>query len=330
LLCDYQSQVEETRSRNERVKYNEVRLGWADITLNVIQSIHAESSAELLRTSFCFLSALSPTSHDVDSEIGGYLSYSYSADFLICMKQRNAMFHIQNHLTSLSTVASLTYGATYSGTATPEMIITHTNAVFTIDKITTFILTLTDTSSFFVDILLLLSEARCFRSLIDNPLLKVCKIWLGQNQNSCEHITLRAVEHHRGYVSSSSEHHKVSHRNENDSVHSVWCKVIQVFSTLLRSLRRQSAVYVNVDHKINQRLLPITSAVFDFIASFEEMIFSCFSSMHANPKKAVFPEKKGSINPSTPASTIKTSSFSFTGNLLQEASCIMSLYENLS
>ncbi|KAL7485925.1 hypothetical protein ACHAW6_011512 [Cyclotella cf. meneghiniana] len=330
LLCEYQSQAEESHSRNERVKYNEVRLGWADITLGVIQSIHAESSAELLRTSFCFLSALSPTSHDVDSDIGVYLSYSYSTDFLICMKQRNAMFHIQNHLTSLSTVASLTYGAIYNGTATTEMTTIHSSTVFSIDKIITFILTLTDTSSFFVDIILLLNEARCFRSLIDNPLLKVCKVWLGQNQNSCDHIISRAVENHRGYVSTFSEHHKVSHRNENDSVHSVWCKVIQVFSMLLRSLRRQLAVHANVDHNINQQLLPITSAVFDFIASFEEIIFSCFSSMHANPMKTVFPEKKYSINPSTPASTIKTSSFSFTRNSLHEASCLMSLFEQLS
>eukprot|EP00804_Cyclotella_cryptica_P013309 CCRYP_019813-RB/>CCRYP_019813-RB protein AED:0.01 eAED:0.01 QI:366/1/1/1/1/1/3/407/2502 len=328
LLSRYQCQAEESRSRNELVKYNEVRLGWVDITLNVIQSVQAESSSELLRTSFSFLSALCPTSHDVDSERGGHLTYSYSEDFLICMKQRNAMFHIQNHLMSVSTVASLTYRAVYSGTAPPDVIIIHTNAISVIDKIMTFTLTLTDTSSFFVDILLLLNEARCFRSLIDNPLLKLCKIWVGQNQNCREHIILPAFEHHRGYVSASSEHHKMSHPSETDMVHAVWCKVIQVFSTLLRSLRRQSVVYANIDHSINQRLLPIASAAFDFIASFEETIFSCFDAMETNTKSTVFPEKKGSI--STPASTIKTSSFSFTRNLLHEASCLTSLFAELS
>jgi hypothetical protein len=44
LLSEYQSLTEKNRLRNETVKYNEVRLGFLDTCLNVIQSLHFDES----------------------------------------------------------------------------------------------------------------------------------------------------------------------------------------------------------------------------------------------------------------------------------------------
>jgi hypothetical protein len=251
----------------------------------------------------------------------GYLSYAYSSDFVSCMKQRNAMISIQKHLAAASNVASLTYGAVFNATTTPKIAKTHTNATTSLSKITSFILILTDSSALNVDILLMLMEARCFRSFVDNPLLKCCKMWAADPNSSM-------VEQHRGYIPSSSGHRKTTHTT--DVVHSVWCTVLKVFSSLIRSAKRQVVAYAKVDHMIKQQILPITNAVFDFVCSFEQTIFSCFSSMHAKPKETVLTEKKGfKSNSSTSASTISASSFCFTANLLQEACCISSLFEQI-
>ena len=228
------------------------------------------------------------------------------------------MTQLLNHLNSASTVASLTYRAVYSSSSTPELRIIHANSISVIEKIVSFIHALAESSSVVVDILELLTGARCCRSFIDNPLLKLCKIWAAPD-NGDHRMT---IAQHRGYVPAASGHLRISYSNE-DPVHSIWCKVIDVFSAMLRSARLQSLSYANMNHIVHQQVFPIASAALDFVCSFEDTIFSCFSSMHNAPRNEL-PGKKNH-----PASTISSSSFSFTTNLLKEVACITYLFDQL-
>jgi hypothetical protein len=233
------------------------------------------------------------------------------------------MGHIQKHLDEASTVASLTYRAMYNSTATSELSFVHNNAISIIDKITSFTMTLADTSSSVVDILGLLVEARCCRAFLENPLLKLCKLWT--EPDSLDQQKVLPIVQHRGYVWVSG-HHRMSH--QNDPVHSIWCKVISVFSSMIRSARLQSVVYANVDHSIHQQLPMIAEAVLDFVSSFENTLFSCFTTISEKPKERELAEKKG-FKGNHPASTISSSSFSFTTNLLSEVSCVTQLFEQM-
>ena len=352
MLTNYQNLSKDDVSRKELIRYSEVRLGWLDITLNTLQSLQFSDTEkdkdaptarsqflynfgnetelnkkstenhfpfELLRISCSLLSMLAPATDEIDtgSQSVASLSYAFSGDFITCMKQRDAMSYLQSHLNAASTVASLTYRAVYSASSTPELRTIHTNAISIIEKIVAFIHTLAESSSLVVEILELLTAARCCRSFIDNPLLKICKMWA-----SPDHTEQRlSVVQHRGYVPAASGHLRISHSNE-DPVHSIWCKVIDVFSAMLRSARLQSLSYANVNHIIHQQVFPIASAALDFVCSFEETIFSCFSSMHNAPKTEL-------AGKNHPASTISSSSFSFTTNRLKEGACIAHLFEQL-
>ena len=357
MLTSYQHLPKQTRSRSEVMRHNEIRLAWLDISLNAIQSLQfsesdsnipitdatqsqsqlfynfgsktdpnnkPKSPFDLLCTTFSILLILAPKCDDTidngDASIES-LSYTYSGDFVTCMKQRHGMASIQKHLSEASAVASLTYRAVYSSsTVTPEVSLIHTNAMSIIDKITTFTLILADASSSVVDILQLLMEARCLRSYLDNPLMKLCKMWIRPTKD----FTKNALPHTllpRGYVPAASGHQKLSY--QNDVVHTLWCKVIDVFSSLLRSTKLQTTIYADVDYNIDQQLLLIARASLDFISFFEDIIFSCFSSISVAGKKSAA-EKKYQAS-----STITTSSFAFSRNGLKEASCIVNLFEEL-
>ena len=356
MMTEYENLPNKNPTQSEIVRYNEIRLGWLDTALNAIQFLQFAESVtdstmtehfpsakspflynfgsetnpnqyrtdlpfELLQTSYSILSLLAPRTDDMnsDSQTIGSRPYAYSGDFVICMKQRNAMAHIQNHLTEASTVASLTYHAIYSATSTHEVNIIHKNAVSIVDKITTFTRTLADSSSFSVEVLEFMMEARFCRSFIENPLLKLCNMmWTisSQDQNTFQHVVK-----HRGYVP-SPQVHRNQMMHHNDPVHAIWCKVIDVFTLMLRSVRLQSMVYAQMEHSIHQQLLPMASAALDFVSYFDKAIFSCFSSIHTKSTAKALADKK-------PKSTISPSSFNFTANLLKEASCIVQLFDQL-
>lgn len=357
MMTEYKNLPRENHPQSETIRYREIRLGWLDTALNAIQCLQFSESVpdsimtedfppmnspflydfgseanpnqncvnlpfELLQISYSFLSMLAPTTDDMDSQSQtiGSLSYAYSGDFVTCMKQRNAMAQIQTHLIEASTVASLTYHAIYSATSTHEVNIVHKNSVSIVDKITTFTLALADSSSFSVEVLELTTESRLCRSFIDNSLLKICNTMWTESSQTDQNTVLHVVKH-RGYVPSPQAHrNQMSHHN--DPVHAIWCKVIDVFTLMLRSVRLQSMVYANMDHSIHQQLLPMASAALDFVSYFDKAIFSCFSSIHAKSTSKALADKKLK-------SSISPSSFKFTVNLLKEASCIVHLFEQL-
>ena len=301
---------------------------------------NTESAAfQLLRTSILLLSCLTPRTRNRSSKLVGYQSYSYGVDFVACLRRRNALHSLQHHLSMASKVASLTYQAVYAGSSTDSLAIIHNNAIDVVGHITTLVHTMTDSGSSLLELLLLLMENRCFQLFINNPLLKVSlKTWIsGSSQNALQgDEAIPVINHHRGYslpvqrhtarTSSCSNGRPLS---ESDPVHSIWRVVINIFSSLLRSARRQTQVHAKVNEHILQQLVPITNIAFDFLCTFEMEIFSCFSTMfNQGSSRENLPSKDGKAKPSSFSSA--SSSFAFTPNLLKEASDISMLFSELT
>ena len=253
-----------------------------------------------------------------------FLSLTYGADFAACLKERNALHFVQYHLGTASTVGSLTYQAVHSGTATHSVAMIHHNAVDVVRVITSFFHTLTDSGATTLDILQLLADNRCFRSLIDNPMLKTaCKTWASSAESMVDE-GLSAVTRHRGYYSSfprsqvgGTKSSKPKPCSQKDSVHFIWREVIGIFSSLLRSARCQ-APHSKVD---------IHTAL-DFLCAYEDDFFSCFTSMlnEARAHNNISSKRQAQ---SSFASSIQSASYAFTPNLLSESSAISSLFAEL-
>ena len=224
LLSEFESLPQADRSRDDMVKYNDLRIGLTDLAVNALQSLtyvqqgddydnavvedisapskcgygfsssasdnnsynaSHEASFQLLRTSLSLLSRLAPTTMGSSSKMNDFLSLTYGVDFASCLKGRNAIHYIQYHLGAASTVASLTYQAVHAGTSTHSVAMIHHNAVDIVRVITVFFHTLTDAGSTVLDILQLLADNRVFRLLIDNPLTKTaCKTWSLNSESS--------------------------------------------------------------------------------------------------------------------------------------------------
>ena len=287
-----------------------------------------EVAFQLLLAAVSLLCRLSPTT-TIGSGVsmGDYQTYSYGVDFAACLKERNAMGYIQSHLNTASMVASLTYQAVQRGSASHSVAVIHNKSIDVVCEITTFFRALTDAGSIVVNILLLLVENRCYRSLIDNPLLKVSSnLWsstgVGVNGDETMPSVLR---HHRGYYTglplenlSSSKGRPTS---EKDPAHFIWREVINIFSSLIRSARCQVQTYAQVDEVVLRKLNPSTSVVLDFVCTFEDELFTCFSSMLSEAHSQTL-SNKGSPS-------IHSSPFAFTPNLLKESRDISTLFAEL-
>ena len=160
----------------------------------------------------------------------------------------------------------------------------HNNSVDIVRVITTFFHTLTNTGSSVLDILLLMMDNRCFRSLMNNPLLKTaCKTWTSNADTMGDEVI--SVTRHRGYYTGfpkqvsnkSSSSSKPRACSQRDLVHFIWREAISIFSSLLRAARCQT--FGKVDEPIAHQLTPVTTTVLDFICAYEDDLFSCFKSM---------------------------------------------------
>lgn len=294
-----------------------------------------EAAFQLLCASLSLLSHLTPVTMGSNSKHEDYQSYAYGVDFAACLKERNAFHFVLNHLETASNIASLTYEAVHAGSSTHSVAVIHNNAVDIVRLVTTFFHSLTDSGSAVVDVLLLLMENRFFRSLIDNPLLKTAsKMWTSA---SVGNGVMPAVTQHRGYYTSLPMHAsnptsstKSKPSSRNDPVHIIWREVLNIFSSLLRSSRCQTKLYSKVDEPILRQLVPATSAVFDFICTYENEIFSCFSSMLSEASaQSSLSNRGGKGKSSSFSSSIQSSSNAFTPSLLKEAADISMLFAEL-
>jgi hypothetical protein len=363
LISEFESLPQVEISRDDRTAYNHLRIGFVDLALKTLQSlqyvqigaedaevtehgfvsakygyafepssenIDANASFQLLRASLSLLSRLAPTIVELSSKLGDDRTYTYGVDFAACLKERNAIQSLQYHLGTSSNIASLTYEVVHASASTQSVSIIHNNAVDIVHLITAFFHTLTDSGSMVVDILLLLVENRCFRSLIDIPLWKTSgKIW-----SSTYDEVITTVARHRGYYTSfsmqagnSSSSRKNRPLSQKDLVHSIWREVVQVFSSLIRSVKCQAEIYTKVDEHITRQLNQVTSVVLDFVCTYEDELFSCFSSMWSEARTQV--NLAGGKMKSSSFSSIQSSSFAFTPNLLKESSDISSLFSEL-
>lgn len=340
------------------MKYNDVRIGFTELAVNALQSLQANdtiksadssvapkyeygfdatlsgagASFQLLRVSLSLLLRLAPTSIGLNA--GDHTVFSYGVGFAACLKERSAIDSLLRHLGAASTVASLTYQAVQAGSATHSVATIHGNAADIVHSIVTLFHSLTDSGTTVVDLLLLLIEHRCFRALIDNPLLKTFgKIWALIPSGEI----ISSVARHRGYctimtrqnndIASSSS--KMRPTSQDDLVHLIWREVINTFSSLLRSARWQLQ-YSKVDEHIIRQLNPVTSVALDFLCTYEGELFSCFSSMlsEAHTQKNYF-SGKGKTKSLSFSSGIQSSKFAFTPNLMKEAADVSSLFAEL-
>lgn len=369
LMSEFESLPQDGRARDDIVKYNDLRIGFTNLAVNALQSLQyvqmgaddttvvedtfaskygygfgavSENSADttlsgqeaafqLLRTSLSLLTHLAPKTIGSSSTLGDYQTYSYGVDFAACLKERNAINYLQYHLGTASTVASLTYQPVYAGSSSQSVAVIHNNAVDIVRLIITFFHVLTDSGSTIVDVLLLMMENRCFRSLIDNPLLKAsCKTWTSNSGSA-------GVTRHRGYYTSfsrqagnSSSASKSRPTSQKDSVHFVWREVVNIFALLLRSARCQAQIYAKVDEPILSQLIPATSAVLDFVVTYEHELFAPFVSMLSEAHAQADLSSKGrKAKSSSFSSSIQSSSFAFTPNLLKESADISTLFAEL-
>ena len=262
-----------------------------------------------------------------------YQLLTYGVDFASCLKERNAINSLLYHLGVASNISSLTYQVVYAGKSTHEVEIIHNNAVDVVQLITSCIHALTDSGSMVVDILLLLLENRCFRSLIDNPLWKISgKTW---TSTSADNNMIPVVDRHRGYYTShsrqgttnTSSSRKPLNSCQIDSVHATWREVIQIFSILIRSARYQVEIHANIDEHVMCQLNDVPTAVLDFICAYEDELLSCFSSMSSEARTQV--NLAGGKAKSSTFASIQSSSFAFTPNLLKESADISSLFAEL-
>jgi len=372
LMTEFESLPQGRRTRNDVAKYNDLRIGFTDLAVNALQSLEyvqleanddtaiveeadhlpskygygfgaishlgQEAAFQLLRVSLSLLSRLAPTTTiGLSSKLGDYQNFTYGVEFAACLKERRTVECIQYHLSKASTVASLTYQAVHAGSSSLSVSSIHNNAVDVVCLITRLFHGLIDAGSTIVDILLLLMENRCFRSLIDNPLLRTsCKTWTSNTDVSDNEVMPTAILHrgyynslprHSGHTSSASKNKPSS---QKDSVHFVWREVISIFSSLLRSARCQSQTYAKVDEPILRQLTSVTSVVLDFVCSYAEELFFCFRSMQTEARSRSNLSSRGGKTESTSfSSSIQSSSFAFTPNLLKESADISLLFAEL-
>jgi hypothetical protein len=190
LFSGFESMPQGKITHNKTMSYNDLRIGFTDLAVNALRSLQyahsdtsdiavhdtlvptqyeydfgatvssAGSSLQLLRVSLALLSRLTPTpvgsSHD---------DYQYGIDFAACLQERNAIDSLLRHLGAASTVSSLTHQSVQSGSSTHSVSIMHENAVDIVHSIITIFHLLTDSGSTVVNILLLLIENRCYRTL---------------------------------------------------------------------------------------------------------------------------------------------------------------------
>jgi len=287
---------------------------------------------QLLRTSISLLSRLAP---NMISKLKDYQSNAYGADFAKCLKQNNALDCLKHHLTSASYVATLTYQPAHNKASTNSLTqIMHRNAIDVVALIAAFVHTLTDAGSEIVDILLILVENQIFRSLMDCPLLKKSlktSISTSSANLQPEERLMTVIKQHRGYCVPVKVQKKISAgqkrpSSESDGAHLVWRSVIRIFSSLLRSTRCQCSIHEKVDENVLHSLVPAMYVVFDFVCTFENELFSCFSSMFHQVQTQDHVMGKGA---KIKSNSIPSSPFGFTYNLLLEAEAISSLFSEL-
>lgn len=288
-----------------------------------------DEAFQLLCESLSLLSRLSPvTTMNWSSNLGDYQTYSYGVDFAACMKERNAMDCLHYHLTTASNAASLTYEAVHNGSSSQSVTVIHNNAVACVRGVITFLHGLTDAGATNVDMLLLLIENRVFNVLSNSPLLKTStKVWLSKSMG--DEIMQPVTQRHRGYLNSQTSrlHTKGRPSSQEDPVHYVWRKVIEIFSSLVRSARAQMQTYDKVDEPIVVQLAQVMSISLDFLCTYENELFSCFSSLLNEARVPGNLSHRGKAN--SFSSNIHSSTSSFTLNVMKEAAEISKLLAEL-
>ena len=343
------------RTRESTIKYNEIRIGLTNLAVNALQSLqyvqggtdetesnddafpskfsynfastseNTDSAFQLLRTSISVLSHFSPTSSNGNSN---YHLHSYGVDFSSCFKQRSALLQLQYHLSSASSVASLTYQAVHGGSASQSVTTIHSNAVNIVHLIMTLVHTLTDSGSSTVSILLLMAESGCFRSLIGNQLLKATSVAWAPKSGLIEDSVSPIVTRHRGYNAPTQTPLRGARpSSQKDLVHEIWLVVVNIFASLLRSVRQQSSTHEKVDEQIVSQLTPISKTVFDFVCTYERELFSCFAALFNEVHAQGNLSNKG--GKTSFSSSIQSSSFAFTSNLLKECEAVSFLFAEL-
>ena len=213
------------RTRESAMKYNDIKIGLTNLAVNALQSLqyvqagtdeidsddttftpskfsynfasmadNTDSAFQLLRTSLSLLLHLSPT-----DDKSNYLSNAYGVDFSSCFKQRSALQQMMYHLSSASSVASLTYKAVLVGTSSQSVAMIHRNSVDIVNLIMTVLHTLTEAGSSTVSVLLLLAESGCYRSLIGNTLLRATSVAWAPKSSSVDESASHIFTRHRGY-----------------------------------------------------------------------------------------------------------------------------------
>ncbi len=347
--------LSDKRSRERSIKYNEIRIGLTNLAVNALQSLQyvqggsaetdagndafkpskfsydfackgedGDSTFQLLRTSISLLSHLAPASHDYSN----YQSHSYGVDFTSCLKQRNALQQLEYHLSTASSVSSLTYQAVHGGTASQSVGMIHCNAVEIVKSIMTLLQTLADSGSSTVSTLLLLGESGCFRSLIGNQLLRATSVAWSPKLGTAEDRASLIVKRHRGYNAPIQAPLSGSRpTSQKDLVHEIWLVVVNTYASLLRSIRQQSSTHEKVDEQIVSQLAPMSKIVFDFVCTYEKELFSCFSALFNEVHAQGNLSNKG--GKTSFSSSIQSSSFAFTSNLLQECEAVSFLFAEL-
>lgn len=338
LLSEVQS-CSSDWSREEVSRFNNLRIGFADLSLSILACTQYEESdnftgegpgqskymysfstegskgesLKLLKTALALLSRLVP---QANSSIGTpHQTYSYGVQFAACLKGRNALNSLEKHLLAGATCASMTYSSVYDGSAGQSVSAVHDCAAEVTLNITSAVQLLSDAGAFCADLLSLLLDSEIYRTLISSPLFKAsCKAWTtsvdGTDGNS----------RHRGYitrhVAATDKSSKPS--SSVDPVHEVWRTTIACFSALLRAARCQAQTYRNMNgDSTTNHFGAAKNVALDFLCGHKSELFSCFTQMNA-------PVGTGSLQTS-----IKSSSFSFTANVLREAAEISDLFSEL-
>ena len=338
LLSEVQSYSTDW-SREEVFRFNNLRIGFADLSLSILACTQYEESdnvagegpgqktytysfstegskgesLKLLKTALALLSRLVP---QANSSIGtSHQTYSYGVEFAACLKGRNALNSLEKHLLAGATCASMTYSSVYDGSAGQSVTAIHDCAAEVTLSVTSVVHLLTDAGTFCADSLHLLLDSEIYRTFISSPLFKAsCKAWTtsvdGTDSNS----------KHRGYImrhdAAIGKSSKPSSRV--DPVHEVWRVTIACFSALLRAARCQAQTYRDMNEdSTTHHFGAAKNVALDFLCAHKSEFFSCFTQMNA-------PVKTGSIQTS-----IKSSSFSFTANVLREAAEITGLFSEL-
>ena len=326
-------------SREEFFRFNNLRIGFADLSLSVLACTQCEESNDftgegpgratytysysnegskgeslkLLKTALALLSRLVP---QANSSIGtAHQTYSYGVEFAACLKGRNALNALERHLLAGVTCASMTYSSVYDGSAGQSVSAVHDCAAEVTLIVTSVVHLLSDAGAFSADLLSLLLDSDIYRALISSPLFKAsCKAWTSSANGTEGNLR------HRGYI---AQHVAASDRSSQpssivDPVHEVWRTTIACFSALLRAARCQAQTYRNINgDSPTHHFGAAQNLALDFLCAHKAEMFSCFTQMNV-------PVRTGSMQTS-----IKSSSFSFTANVLREAAEISGLFSEM-